>query len=71
MTLVEANGSGVSGSIRLTQNLGVIIITGSILGLSTGLHGFHIHTTGATGNNCADAGGHFNPSGVGPTFMID
>ena len=26
--------------------------------------GFHIHTTGAIGNGCGGAGGHYNPSGV-------
>ena len=39
-------------------------IHGHILGLTSGLHGFHIHQSGATGEDCKAAGGHFNPAEV-------
>lgn len=38
-----------------------MLFQGVIYNLTPGLHGFHIHETGALGNKCQDAGGHFNP----------
>ena len=38
-----------------------VTIHGRIYGLKKGFHGFHVHQNGAVGNNCKDAGGHFNP----------
>ena len=34
-----------------------------LYGLSPGEHGFHIHEKGDLSDNCAAAGGHFNPFG--------
>lgn len=28
------------------------------------IHGFHIHEDGDLGNQCKDAGGHYNPAGM-------
>ena len=28
---------------------------------TTQLHGFHVHENGDLGNQCSDAGGHYNP----------
>ena len=66
MELSEANGSGVSGTIFMTENnfLPGVEIFGQVNGLAVGPHGFHVHTNGAISNNCADAGGHFNPFAV-------
>jgi len=59
---VEANGSGVSGSVILRQSgNGDVKIYGSISGLKEGLHGFHVHEYGSLTNDCADTGGHFSP----------
>ena len=72
MNLVEANGSGVTGILTLVQS-GIsseVTISGSISNLSAGPHGFHVHESGATENNCADAGGHFNPTNVRPGQTI-
>ena len=41
-----------------------VLLTGQIEGLAPGLHGFHIHEKGELGNDCKDAGPHFNPFGV-------
>ena len=69
--LVEANGSGVSGTIFLAQDSNnIVTVTGEVAGLSNGPHGFHIHATGAVTNNCADAGGHYNPSGVNLMYRV-
>ncbi|AGR57158.1 superoxide dismutase [Choristoneura rosaceana nucleopolyhedrovirus] len=37
-------------------------ITGYLLNLPHGLHGFHVHEFGDTSNGCTSAGEHFNPT---------
>ena len=76
MNLVEANGSGTTGLLKLVQfpatssTPSLVMIQGSIDNLQAGTHGFHVHTTGATGNECADAGSHFNPTNVNTYIII-
>ena len=43
---------------------GTVEIYGEINGLDDGEHGIHIHEFGGLGNNCVDAGGHFDPAMV-------
>ena len=64
--MVEANGSGTTGLLNLVQSStsSEVTIQGSISNLEAGTHAFHVHATGATGNECADAGPHFNPTSV-------
>ena len=64
--LVEANGSGTSGRLFLVQSgaSSEVNIQGHVSNLKTGTHGFHVHTSGDTKNDCANAGGHFNPTSV-------
>ena len=66
VNLVEANASGTTGSLILMQSgtSSEVYIQGEISALSAGKHAFHVHTTGSTANDCAGAGGHFNPSDV-------
>ena len=66
MNLVEANGSGTTGTLYLYQskNSDEVTIQGQIYNLASGEHGVHVHTNGATDNECSDAGGHFNPMNV-------
>lgn len=59
--LPGAGDRNVTGSLLLVQGPYGVLVKGEILGLSAGLHGFHVHMTGDTGNNCKAAGGHFNP----------
>ena len=60
--LHEAGGSGVSGNLTVEPNSqGKIRIFGTVYGLEPGTHGFHVHEHGSIGNDCMDAGGHFNP----------
>ncbi|AUV65325.1 SOD [Alphabaculovirus myunipunctae] len=42
----------------------LVYITGYIMNLPKGLHGFHVHEFGDTSNGCTSAGEHFNPSGA-------
>ena len=51
----------ITGSLFLEQGPYGVFIKGEILGLGPGRHGFHVHMTGDTGDNCKAAGGHFNP----------
>lgn len=42
---------------------GQVFILVHATGLTPGLHGMHVHTTGACSPDFAAAGGHFNPTG--------
>jgi len=70
--LHEAGGSGVSGSLRIRPyGENQLIIYGMIHGLENGTHGFHVHEHGSIGNDCMDAGGHFNPEQAEPHHVGD
>ena len=64
--MVQANNSGITGRLRIEQIIGKsdVMISGWVDNLPKGIHGFHVHENGATGNDCADAGAHFNPTNV-------
>merc|ERR1712227_1193450 len=63
----EGAGSGeVVGEILLTETETPdgdteVTITGELLNLSPGLHGFHVHEKGDLSDNCKGAGSHYNP----------
>ena len=64
--LVAANGSNTTGKLLIEQlyPYSSVIIKGEVQNLEQGVHGFHVHEIGATGNDCKDAGAHFNPTNV-------
>ena len=59
----------LGGTLTLKFENGQVSITGSVSGFTANsngaAHGFHIHETGSTANDCKAAGGHFNPDQVG------
>ena len=64
--LANTNANGISGEILFTQEnanspLG---IHGMVRNLPVGSFGFHVHEKAQTGNDCASAGGHWNPENV-------
>lgn len=65
-TFVDASGAEI-GWLKLTEDRqGTVHVNVKVKGLTTGLHGIHIHAVGscATASSAFDgAGGHFNPLG--------
>ncbi len=63
-TLEPIGDSGVSGTVRFTQQGGIVQIRGEVQGLEPGEYGFHIHETGDLSDKKTgkSAGGHFNPT---------
>ena len=62
--LASTSGSDVKGVIMLKQEDGYVQLTGKIINLEPGEHGFHIHEFGdLTKADGTAAGGHFNPDG--------
>lgn len=52
---------GPRGRLTLEQQADGVKITGTIIGLSPGMHGFHVHEKGDLREGCDSAGPHFNP----------
>ncbi|PNF16844.1 Superoxide dismutase [Cu-Zn], chloroplastic [Cryptotermes secundus] len=62
--LIASKDSTVSGQIHLSQSSqnDPVAISVTVQGLNPpGLHGFHLHRDGNTGDDCKAAGPHFNP----------
>ena len=61
-TFIDTTGSEI-GSIHLVEDAqGLVHVNVKVDGLSTGLHGIHIHAVGSCiGPTFASAGGHYNP----------
>ena len=77
MTIVDSvadTPATLGGTLTLKFENGQVSITGSVSGFSANsngaAHGFHIHETGSTANDCKAAGGHFNPDKVGSFIVV-
>jgi Cu-Zn family superoxide dismutase len=77
-TIRGADGSGIFGSVTLTQLPGdghnpvpLVEVFAKVDGLTPGLHGFHIHEVAKCTNNFADAGSHFDPGPFGSNVPVD
>lgn len=64
--------NGVYGNVTFSQSgCGEsVLIELSIIGLSPGEHGFHIHEKGDLSNGCLSTGGHYNPDKVCPSNIF-
>jgi Cu-Zn family superoxide dismutase len=64
-TLAPTGGQTAGGTVHFNDvgdgNVEVVV---DLTGVPPGVHGFHIHEKGDCGNNAANAGGHFNPTGM-------
>ncbi|KAK3023623.1 hypothetical protein RJ639_043891 [Escallonia herrerae] len=61
---VLCSNVGVSGTIYFAQEgEGSTAVTGTVSGLTPGLHGFHVHAFGDATNGCMSTGPHFDPAG--------
>lgn len=58
--------SNVSGNVTLSQPSCTepVFIEVSVIGLTPGKHGFHVHEKGDLSDGCASTGGHYNPDKV-------
>lgn len=56
-----AEGSPVSGTLKMTENAKGLAAVGEVSGLTPGLHGFHVHEFGECSDLGKAAGSHYNP----------
>jgi Cu-Zn family superoxide dismutase len=64
-TLQPSSGQTAKGTVHFTDvGDGNVEVQVDLTGVPPGVHGFHIHEKGDCGNNGANAGGHFNPTGM-------
>ena len=60
ITLLPKSGSNVTGSLSFTQDGKILRISGLVSGLSSGLHGIHIHEKpDCSADDASSAGAHF------------
>jgi superoxide dismutase, Cu-Zn family len=64
--LISIGNSGVVGEVFFSSKAGKVVVTGKVIGLTPGEHGFHIHEKGDLSDTekGESAGGHFNPDNV-------
>ncbi|QDH36228.1 superoxide dismutase family protein [Porphyrobacter sp. YT40] len=60
--VMKADGTD-AGTVTFTQAANGVIVMAKLKNLTEGVHGFHIHETGACTPDFAAAGSHFNPQG--------
>ncbi|MBP0615001.1 superoxide dismutase family protein [Jiella mangrovi] len=70
---VELKGTdGTSmGTASVVPTAHGVIIETDLQNLPDGVHGFHIHETGACDGDFTSAGGHYNPSGADHGYLME
>ena len=65
------NESGINGIVTFeqSQKSSALKVYGTLYGVPSGPHGFHVHEIGDTSNKCLASGGHFNPTNVSTTLL--
>ncbi len=63
-------GSSVGGTVRLEEVPEGLKVDAQVKGVTPGKHGFHIHETGACGDEGKAAGGHFNPDHASHGLLV-
>ncbi|XP_029053644.1 uncharacterized protein LOC117609876 [Osmia lignaria lignaria] len=59
----NAETKNVTGELTITQSAdNTVEITGTVYGLTEGLHGFHVHEKADMREGCNSTGPHFNPT---------
>ena len=58
------------GTITFTQTPAGVLISAELTGLPAGVHGFHMHETGACEPDFGAAGGHYNPTNAEHGVMV-
>lgn len=60
----KSSDGKVAGAIVFKAEKGYVHVTGEVIGLTPGKHGFHIHMFGdVRADDGTSAGGHYNPEG--------
>lgn len=63
--LQPTEGNDVHGTVTFTAAPGGVRVSASLMGLTEGQHGFHVHETGdCSAPDASSAGGHFAPGGT-------
>lgn len=62
--VLTPNDSNVTGTVTFTEVNGTVLVEGTVINLTPGLHGFHVHELGDLSNGCTSAGAHYNPYNV-------
>ena len=64
-TLQPTAGQTAKGTVHFSDAAdGNVEVVVDLTAVPPGVHGFHVHEKGDCGNNAANAGGHFNPTGM-------
>jgi superoxide dismutase, Cu-Zn family len=59
----------VFGTVTLSSTEEGLRVVAQVNHVQAGEHGFHIHAIGNCGHGGQDAGGHFNPDGMGHGYL--
>ncbi len=61
--LAPTQGNAANGRVTFTQTGAKVVVDAEVMGLTPGLHGFHVHEKGdCSAADASSAGGHFNPT---------
>ena len=68
---LKGTGGEDLGTVTLTQTPGGVLLRAELQNVPAGVHGFHIHETGACEPEFKAAGGHYAPGGNEHGFQVE